>query len=558
MLAEDIYALSSRLVDETAAALPNLATYLGIAGHDHRWNDFSLAGQEAVADLYRDQLRRVRAVPSSSEPWERLARDVIEAELVRNLEEFEGGEHLVDLNSLASSLQDLRDTFDQMDQATAAGWSDIDSRLHGLPAAAAGYVSRLEGSRRQGIVVARRQVVEAIRQARNHAGERSHFNTFPELLAATGAGDKSLEASVAAGVDHAKAGFAAIADYLEKDYLPMARDRDAVGEDRYVRRARHFLGGGLDPHLTYDWGWDEVIRLRRRMEETAAVILPGAGIAATLQMLLTDPSRAAHSQAEFRDLMLARLTAALENLEGVHFEVPDKIRTIDVRMTPPGGSLGAYYNGPSEDFTRPGTVWWSKGETQHIPLFDEVTTAYHEGFPGHHLQYGLQVTAGDRISRYQKLVVWYSGSGEGWALYAEDLMDELGYLEKPDYVLGKLASEMLRACRVVIDIGSHLELAIPAGQPFHPGEPWSYALGVEMLERYAGQSHDISVAEMNRYLGWPGQAISYKVGQQAIRDLRQDAQEAAGAGFDLKAFHARLLEVGAVGLDLLRAHVRRG
>jgi uncharacterized protein (DUF885 family) len=225
-------------------------------------------------------------------------------------------------------------------------------------------------------------------------------------------------------------------------------------------------------------------------------------------------------------------------------------------MTPPGGPLGAYYNGPSEDFARPGTVWWSKGDLQQIPLYDEVTTAYHEGFPGHHLQYGIQVTAGDRISRYQKMVVWYSGSGEGWALYAEDLMEELGYLEKPDYVLGKLASEMLRACRVVIDIGSHLELLIPGGQPFHPGEPWSYDLGVEMLERYAGQSHDIAVSEMNRYLGWPGQAISYKVGQQAIRDLRQEAQQAAGAAFDLKVFHARLLEVGAVGLDLLRSHVR--
>ncbi len=137
-------------------------------------------------------------------------------------------------------------------------------------------------------------------------------------------------------------------------------------------------------------------------------------------------------------------------------------------------------------------------------------------------------------------------------------MEELGYLEKPDFVMGKLASEMLRACRVVIDIGSHLELPIPSGQPFHPGERWSYEAGVEMLESYAGQSHDIAISEMNRYLGWPAQAISYKVGQQAIRDLRTEAERAAGAGFDLKAFHARLLEVGAVGLDILRDHVRRG
>lgn len=555
-MSEDIYALSSRLVDETVAAIPTLATYLGIAGHDHRWNDFSLDGQEAVAALFRDQLRRVEATPLADDPWERLARDVAVAEISRHLDEFDAGEHLLDLNSLASGLQDMRDAFDQMDQETAAGWENIASRLHGLPAAAAGYTSRLEEARRRGLVVARRQVIEAIRQARNHAGDRSHFTTFPATLAATGVADERLRREVATGVDQARAGFGAIADYLEQGYLAAAPEGDAVGKERYVSSARRFLGSDLDSHATYDWGWSEVIRLRGRMTATAELILPGGGIAATLGLLLSDPGRAAPSQAEFRDLMLARLVTALDNLDGVHFDVPAPIRTIDVKMTPPGGPLGAYYNGPSEDFTRPGTVWWSKGDLQQIPLYDEVTTAYHEGFPGHHLQYGIQVTAGDRISRYQKMVVWYSGSGEGWALYAEDLMEELGYLEKPDYVLGKLASEMLRACRVVIDIGSHLELLIPGGQPFHPGEPWSYDLGVEMLERYAGQSYDIAVSEMNRYLGWPGQAISYKVGQQAIRDLRQEAQQAAGTAFDLKAFHARLLEVGAVGLDLLRSHVR--
>jgi uncharacterized protein (DUF885 family) len=254
--------------------------------------------------------------------------------------------------------------------------------------------------------------------------------------------------------------------------------------------------------------------------------------------------------------MLERQEVALRELAGTHFDVPEPVRVIDVKMTPPGGPLGAYYYQPSEDFSRPGTVYWSKGDQQQIPLFDEVTTAYHEGFPGHHLQVGLQLTAGDRFSRMQKVMVWYSGSGEGWALYAEDLMEELGYLEKPDYVMGKLASEMLRACRVVIDIGSHLELPIPTDQPFHPGESWTFEIGVEMLETQAAQDHDLAVSEMNRYLGWPGQAISYKVGQQAIRDLRREEQTRLGGDYDQKAFHARLLEVGAVGLDTLRRHVR--
>jgi uncharacterized protein (DUF885 family) len=146
--------------------------------------------------------------------------------------------------------------------------------------------------------------------------------------------------------------------------------------------------------------------------------------------------------------MQERQEIALRELDGTHFDVPEPIRTIAVKMAPPGGSLGAYYYSPSEDFSRPGTVYWSKGDKQQIHLFDEVSTAYHEGFPGHHLQTGLQLTAGDRFSRLQKLMVWYSGSGEGWALYAEDLMEELGYLEKPDYVMGKLCVAGPRLRRV--------------------------------------------------------------------------------------------------------------
>lgn len=552
---QDIYALSSDILDEMVAAMPTMATYLGIPGHDDRWDDFSLDGQERIADLLRDQLRRVRAVTGTDDPWAGLARDVAVAELERSISQFDAGEHLLDLNSIASTLQDLRDTFDQMDQVTAEGWENVAARLHGLPAAASGYRDRLEAGRSQGMVVARRQVLEGIRQARHHAGSESQFVAFPVAMKMVGVTDDALASRLAAGVEAARAAFADLADYLETTYLPSAAAGDAVGEERYVRLARKFLGTEVDPITTYAWGWSEVDRLRREMEQVAGAILPGGTLAETLHLLQTDPDRAAHSQEEFRDLMLERLQRALTDLEGTHFDVPEPIRTIDVKMTPPGGSLGAYYNGPSEDFTRPGTVWWSKGTQQVLPLFDEISTAYHEGFPGHHLQFGLQMMAGERISRLQRLAIWYSGSGEGWALYAEDLMQELGYLEKPDYLMGKLAAEMLRACRVVIDIGSHLALPIPEDQPFHPGEAWTFDIGVEMLDGYAAQDHDISISEMNRYLGWPGQAISYKVGQQAIRDLRAEAQRRDGSAFDLKDFHARLLEVGAVGLDTLRAHV---
>ena len=552
---QDIFNVCDALVDETAALSPTLATMVGIRGYDHLWDDFSTAGYENLRSALEGQLARVRSADAGSDPWGTAAAEVATAAIEDELTRFGTSEHLRDLNNIDSTLQHLRDVFEHMGKESREDWEAVASRLAGLPAAAAAYRARLEDGRRQGLAVSVRQAVEGARQARHAAGESSSLLRLEAQWTEAGVGDEALGRQVAGGVAGAKTAFGEIAGYLERDYLPSAVEADGVGEERYSRLARRFLGSAPDLRQTYAWGWEEVARLLRRMEETAAAILPGAPRPEVLRLLLEDPARAAGSPEDFRALMQARQEAALADLEGTHFDVPGPIRRVEVKLAPPGGALGAFYVGPSEDFSRPGTVWFAIGEQQVVPLFDQVTTDYHEGFPGHHLQSGTQMVSPARLSRYQKMLVWYPGSGEGWALYAEDIMEELGYLEKPDYLMGKLAGEMLRACRVVIDIGSHLGLPIPAGQPFHPGEPWTFETAVEMLVDYAAQARDVAESEVIRYLGWPGQAIAYKVGQQAIRDMRAEAARRHGAAFDLKAFHARLLEFGAVGLDVLRRHL---
>ena len=133
-------------------------------------------------------------------------------------------------------------------------------------------------------------------------------------------------------------------------------------------------------------------------------------------------------------------------------------------------------------------------------------------------------------------------------------MDELGLLERREHRVGLLASQMFRACRVAIDIGIHHRLSIPASATFHPGEPWTADLATELLTTRAMSPLEDSTDEVVRYCGWPGQAISYKVGEQAILDLRKEAK--AQPGFDLKDFHSKVLAPGAVGLDALRDQVR--
>ena len=211
-----------------------------------------------------------------------------------------------------------------------------------------------------------------------------------------------------------------------------------------------------------------------------------------------------------------------------------------VNLVPPGAALGAYYMQPSEDFTRPGGIWYSFGERDQIPLWGEVSTAYHEGFPGHHLQMGIAMAQAANLTRAHRLMIWYSGYGEGWALYTERLMDELGFFEKPEYLLGMYGAQQMRACRVVVDIGLHLGFDIPAHGPINPGQAWDYDAAIQMMHQVAALPIDVATSEVIRYLGWPAQAPSYKVGEREILAIREEAKKRSD--YDQKEFHRTLLE----------------
>ena len=369
---QDIFNVCDALVDETAALSPTLATMVGIRGYDHLWDDFSTAGYENLRSALEGQLARVRSADAGSDPWGTAAAEVATAAIEDELTRFGTSEHLRDLNNIDSTLQHLRDVFEHMGKESREDWEAVASRLAGLPAAAAAYRARLEDGRRQGLAVSVRQAVEGARQARHAAGESSSLLRLEAQWTEAGVGDEALGRQVAGGVAGAKTAFGEIAGYLERDYLPSAVEADGVGEERYSRLARRFLGSAPDLRQTYAWGLEEVARLLRRMEETAAAILPGAPRPEVLRLLLEDPARAAGSPEEFRALMQARQEAALADLEGTHFDVPGPIRRVEVKLAPPGGALGAFYVGPSEDFSRPGTVWFAIGEQQVVPLFDQV------------------------------------------------------------------------------------------------------------------------------------------------------------------------------------------
>ena len=552
-----VYALSDALIDRYAALRPIMATMMGVPGHDHRWDDLSPEGFEAYAREVGSWAAEVDALPPATDRWDALAVAVCRDWIALERDALAHGDHRTDLNNIASASQSVRMAFDLMDTATAAGWAAIASRLETLDAALRGYRASLADGLARGERVAARQVRACAAQCAVNASAEGYFHRLAALFDASGVGDYALRARVVAAVPGACAAYADLAAWLEGTYLPQARDEDGVGRGRYTRAARRFLGADIDPEETCAWGWSEVTRLHGEILALAKDIAPVDTVAGLYAHLRADASRAAPDRESFLAAMRDRQARALADLDGTRFDIPAAIKRVDVRLAPPGGPIGAYYVPPSEDLSRPGTVWYSLEGDGPFPLYDEVTTAYHEGFPGHHLQCGLQVYLRENLCRVHRLAYMYSGYAEGWALYAEQLMDELGYFERPEYRVGMLAMQLLRACRVAFDIGAHLGLRIPDDAPFHPGEAWTFERGVELLCTYGGLTEDHARSEVTRYLGWPGQAISYKVGQRAMLSLREEYLARHGDGA-LKAFHHRVLDVGNVSLDMLRGAVLDG
>lgn len=335
--------------------------------------------------------------------------------------------------------------------------------------------------------------------------------------------------------------------------MPSAPSRTIRWGRTATRAIRLFLGAEIDLEETYAWGWDELHRIDRELVETAERIAPGAGLEAAIELLETDPARSIEGVDAFQRWMQGLQDTTIADLDGTHFDLPEPVRRIEAMIAPPGGALAMYYTGPTEDFSRPGRTWYPTGGKTRFPLWGEVVIAYHEGPPGHHLQIAMTRYLRDELSRTQRLTLTgTSGYSEGWGLYAEQLMAELGYLEVPDYQLGLLRSQALRSARVVVDVGLHLELSIPEDDPFHPGEAWTPELAHEFLVTRSHWPPDFLASEITRYLGLPGQAISYKVGERMWLEARAQAQAREGDAFDLKDWHWRALNLGPMGLDQMQ------
>jgi uncharacterized protein (DUF885 family) len=551
-------AVADAYVQTLARLNPLAATAMGLDGYDHLMTDFSPAGWDAQADAARAVLAELEGLEPADD-IDRVTLAAMRERIGLELELHEADEWIGALNNIASPVQELRDIFDLMPTSTPQHWENIAARLLALPGAAAGVIESLRLAAARGRVAAVRQVRECVEQADKLAAEDSSFFTgFVQGAAVDAALDDSaacqaIRRDLLEGAAAARSAYAALAAFLRDELLPQAPDADAFGRERYALWSRYFLGAKVDLEETYAWGVAELERVIAEQEAVAAQIAgEGASIEKAVETLDADPSRVLEGTDALQAWMQRTSDAAIEALNGVHFEIPEPMLRLECRIAPTQTG-GIYYTGPSDDFSRPGRMWWSvPPEVTTFTTWREKTTVYHEGVPGHHLQVGQAVFERATLNSWRRLACWVSGHGEGWALYAERLMADLGFMDDPGDRLGMLDGQRMRAARVVLDIGVHLGLPCPerwGGGTWDADKAWDFlAANVAMPEGFLR-------FELNRYLGWGGQAPAYKIGQrlwETARDEAAAATRARGEELDLKQFHARALALGSVGLDVLR------
>ncbi|MFG1646474.1 DUF885 domain-containing protein [Amycolatopsis sp. NPDC049252] len=549
---DGVHGFCDRYVDDFAAADPVAATSFGITGHDHRLTDYSPAGFDERAGIAARALTAVTAA-EPADAGERSAKAVFTERIGLELEIHEAGLDVAQLNVIASPVQELRMAFDLMPVDTEADWSAIATRIGQVPKALAGIRTGLLAGADAGHVAALRQVAKVAEQCETWAGLKEEKGFFSELVGGAEKQGDALKTDLSRGARAAEEAFAEFAGFLRAELAPKAPVKDAVGEDVYRLWSRYFVGAALDLREAYEWGWAEFARIEAEMRAVANRVKAGATPAEAAAQLDADPRYRVRGRAEFEAWMQKLSDDALKSLRGKHFDISDRVMGLECLIAPPGGGVGAYYTGPSEDFARPGRMWWSlpPGRDEFV-TWRETSTVYHEGAPGHHLQIATAVDQSEALNKYQRMMAFTSGHAEGWALYSERLMQDLGYLSDDGDLLGMLSEQLFRAARVIIDLGMHLELTIPAGTGFHEGSTWTPDLGLEfMLTRTITDPAHLR-DEIDRYLGWPGQAPAYKIGERLWLAARDDARARAGASFNIKRFHTQALNMGGMGLDTLR------
>jgi uncharacterized protein (DUF885 family) len=383
------------------------------------------------------------------------------------------------------------------------------------------------------------------------AEENFYYSPFLQLPSPLSAEEKDSlrQAAKKVVLEDVIPSFQFVKNFFEKEYFPQTRKAIGVsttpnGKAYYQSRIDYFTTLPLSPETIHQKGLDEVARIKKEMEKVVAQAGFKGSIQEFIAFLRTDPQfyaktpeellKHARNIAKKLDEQLPRYFKTLPRKPYGVAPVPDAIA--------PKYTGGRYVGSPLGS-TDPGYYWVNTYNLSSRPLYVIPSLTAHEAVPGHHLQGALNQELPESIPQFRRNL-YLSAYGEGWGLYTEFLANQMGIYTTPYEHFGKLTYEMWRACRLVVDTGMHVF-------------DWSRQEAVDfMAENTALSLHEINT-EIDRYISWPGQALSYKIGEIKIRELRALAEKELGSQFDIREFHEQILEKGTVTLPLLEERIKK-
>lgn len=531
---------------------PTWASSLGDRRWNDQWDDVSLDAVRRHEDHAKALLTEINTIPRASlSAADQLNFDLFKRDLESSIEGNRFHLHLMPV-TMRDGIQLADDFADSLRFETVKDYEDWLGRLRRFPT----YMSQTIALMREGIkehivqpkIVMQRVPAQIARQITEKAEDSSFykpFTKFPEAISKDE--QKRLKADAAKAIKSAiEPAFEEFQKFFADEYLPACFDDVGAwqmpqGHDCYAFLARRFTTTSLSPQQIHDTGLAEVKRIRGEMERIKTDTGFKGSLAEFFAFLRSDPKFFYPSSAELLagyEATTRRIDPTLNRLFKTHPRVRYKVQAIPANAAP--DTTAAYYRQPAADGSRDGTFFVNLYKPEVRPKWEMMALSLHESVPGHHFQIALAQEQGalPMFRRHMEFTAYV----EGWALYCESLGDELGLYADPYDKFGQLTYEMWRAVRLVVDTGIH-ELK------------WSRQKAIDFFKENAPRSELDITNEVDRYIGWPGQALAYKIGQMRIRELRTRAEKQLGPRFDLKAFHDVVLLGGSMPLEILEARV---
>ena len=532
----EIFALCDEYFDKTLEYDAISSTYANDNSQDHQWNDYSFHPEDPFVKIVKKYKKLIEA-EEPVDTYDELAQKIILRDMQEYIDNVNDYKNYVDFGSVYSEPESIFEVFEAMPKETKKDILNITKRMEKIPSALNQWADCLHDVSRIGVMNAKLRVSYLVDILDNYASG----------MMVSLAKDIDLENKrLLKAAKEAERSFSMLSAWLKTEYIPNAPEKWAVGEEEYIKLVKIQSGLTINPYDIYRWGVDELNNINYEMRELAKTMGEFESLTDVRDYLNNNPKYIIEGADNFKAFLEGVTKKAIKDLNGTVFTIPPIMKKCEVVLDDSTIDESPYYKEPSDDFSRPGRTYYPTLGRTHFSTWENYSTWFHESVPGHHMQFAAAKLNKETITRYQRESAWNSGYGEGWALYSERLMDELGYFDDPGYKMGYLMCQAMRAARLVVDIGLHLEYTNP-----YDNTTWGPETAVRFMEDFALLNHDYAISEVKRYISWPGQAITYKLGERIWLSVREKAKSRLGDKFNLKKFHNYALNLGPMGLDML-------